>query len=70
MNPRVVPANIRYLMDLQGISNEEMAASLRIGLRTLYRRYDRPWDFTISELTAAARKLGVTFMRLFDEGGN
>ncbi len=53
-------ASIRYYMAYYGITATELALCARIGLSTLYNRFNRPECFTLGELQRVAAKFKLT----------
>lgn len=68
MNPKAVPANIICYMRMLDISMDQMAATLKMSARNLYRRLKKPEDFTLGEIDKLMMELGIGFEELFKGG--
>lgn len=52
-------ANLRGLMAMKEISPEDMSEYMGISSATFYKRLRRPYEFTMSNVEAAAKRLGA-----------
>lgn len=64
MNFAVVPENLKKLMYLRGYSMQQIACMASMSERTMYKRFERPGDFTLEELSGLSKHLKVTFEQL------
>jgi hypothetical protein len=66
-NNREIIAKIRYGMEMQQVTHEELALAVRITKQTLYHRYKRPDEFRLCELRQVSKKLHVPILELLGE---
>lgn len=66
MNFKAVPANIKRYMRLLDVTPKNLAASIGIGERSLYRRFKDPGTFTLAEMAIISKKFGVSFDKLLE----
>jgi predicted transcriptional regulator len=52
--------NLRGLMAMKNVSAGEMQEYMGISPATYYKRLKRPYEFTVSNIESAAKKLGVS----------
>lgn len=55
----IFAANLRGLMAIKEVTAEEMQEYMGISAATFYKRLRRPYEFTMSNVESAAKKLGV-----------
>ena len=55
----IFAANLRGLMAMKDVSPEEMSEYMGISSATFYKRLRRPYEFSMSNVEAAAKKLGA-----------
>ena len=56
----VFALNLKGLMAIKGVSVGEMHEYMGISATTFYKRLNRPYEFTMSDVESAAKKLGVS----------
>lgn len=66
MDFKAVPANIQRYMRLLDVSPKNLAASMGMSERSLYRRFKKPGCFTLNEIAMASKKLSVNFDKLLE----
>lgn len=66
MNFKAVPANIKRYMRLLDVTPKNLAASIGMGERSLYRRFKDPGTFTLAEMALISKKFGVSFDKLLE----
>jgi len=64
---REIIAKIRYGMEMQQVTHEELALAARITKQTLYHRYKRPDEFRLCELRQVSKKLRIPLLELLGE---
>jgi hypothetical protein len=64
MQNREIIAKIRYGMEKQGVSHEELALAARMTKQTLYHRYKHPEQFRLCELRGISSKLHIPLLEL------
>lgn len=64
---RTIVANIKYGMEMTGISKDELAAAMKTSIVTFYDRMKHPEHFRLQELRAVAAKLHMTVTDLISE---
>ncbi|MBO5969263.1 MAG: hypothetical protein J6S14_12285 [Clostridia bacterium] len=64
MNFEAVPANILRHMRMLDISMKQMAASLGMSERNLYRRFQKPGDFTLEEVKKVCNECELSLIEL------
>lgn len=60
----LLKARISFYMDIYGIEEDEMAASLRMCLRTFQKRMKQPERWQLQELNILSEKLHTTMEQL------
>lgn len=60
-------ANIKYGMEMTGVTTEELALTMRTSMKTVYARFKRPETFRLQELRAVSRKLHISLSTLLGE---
>lgn len=66
MNLKVVPANLQRMMRLLDVTPKQLAASIGMSERSLYRRFKTPSDFTLGELDTITKKYHISFEKLLE----
>lgn len=66
MNLKVVPANLQRMMRLLDVTPKQLAASIGMSERSLYRRFKTPSDFTLGELATITQKYHISFEKLLE----
>lgn len=66
MNLKVVPANLQRMMRLLDVTPKQLAASIGMSERSLYRRFKTPSDFTLGELDTITKKYPISFDNLLE----
>jgi hypothetical protein len=61
---RTIVANIKYGMEMTGVSPDELALAMRTTTKTVYSRFKHPEEFRIRELRAISKKLHVPIEQL------
>lgn len=61
---RAIIATIKYRMEMQGVTNSELALAMRTSLKTVYDRFKHPDYFRLSELRAISQKLHIPLEKL------
>lgn len=61
---RQIIAKIKYGMEMQKVTHDELALAARVTPQTLYNRYKRPEEFRLYELRQIAAKLHTTVTEL------
>lgn len=59
LQDRQIIAKIRYGMEMQKVTHDELALAANITKQTLYHRYKNPEDFRLSELRKISHKLRI-----------
>jgi hypothetical protein len=67
---REIVAKIRYGMEMQKVSHEELALAARMTKQTLYQRYKKPDQFRLSELRKISDKLHIPLIELLGVSGS
>ncbi len=66
MDFKAVPANIKRYMRLLDVTPKNLAASIGIGERSLYRRFKEPGTFTLEEIALISKKFKVNIEKLLE----
>lgn len=61
---REIIATIKYGMEMQQVTHDELALAARITKQTLYHRYQKPEQFRLDELRKISSKLHIPINEL------
>ncbi len=69
LHPRAytIAENIIKIGDYNGVSEDEICASMNVNINTFRRRMAAPYDFTLAEIDNIVRALGTTYEMLYKE---
>lgn len=68
LQDRTIIANIKYGMEMESVSNNELALAMRTSTVTLYDRFKNPGHFRLEELRAVSCKLHIPLENLLKGG--
>lgn len=61
---RAIIATIKYGMEMQNVTHEELALAMRTSVKTVYGRFKKPNSFRLEELRAVSQKLHIPLEQL------
>lgn len=64
---RTIVANIKYGMEMTGVSTDDLAIAMRTSTVTVYSRLKHPGAFRLQELRAVSRKLHIPLEKLLQD---
>jgi hypothetical protein len=64
---RTIVANIKYGMEMAGVTTEEISIAMRTSTVTFYARLKNPGTFRLQELRAVGKKLHIPIEKLLQE---